>query len=88
LPDIVTSLSLDHEGDHPCQNLGHQQHSTDAKYAHQCPELTAILFGAATHVQSKVTLDQVQRERLALVVMAAAAMSAPARARSSTTARS
>jgi hypothetical protein len=138
LPDIATSLSLHYEGNDPCQNLDHQQHRTDPKHRHQRPELATIQFRAATHVQSKVTFNQVECEWLPFrrlevrganensqsrrghstdstakpssakqpiaihaaalmscftsvwppkkdVVMAAAAISAPARARSSTT---
>jgi hypothetical protein len=64
LPDIAISLSLHHEGDHPCQNLDRQQRRTDTKDPHQRPELAAIQFRAATHVQSKVTLSQMERKWL------------------------
>jgi hypothetical protein len=58
LSGIAVSLSLDYEGNHPCQNLDHQQRRTDTKDAHQRPELPAVLFGAATHVQGEVAFNQ------------------------------
>jgi hypothetical protein len=62
LPDIAIGLSLHHEGNHPRQNLDYQQHRTGTKHPHQRPELAAIQFRAATHVQSKVTFNQMERE--------------------------
>jgi hypothetical protein len=59
------SLPLGHEGSHPCQNLEHQQHSTDAKDPHQRPELATVQFRAAPHVQGKVTFNQVECEWIA-----------------------
>jgi hypothetical protein len=65
LPDIATSLPLDHEGNHPRQNLAHQQHCADTKDPHQHPELSAIQLRAATHMQGKITFNQVEREWIA-----------------------
>jgi hypothetical protein len=57
LPDIDTSLPLRHEGNHPCQDLDHQQHCAYTKDPHQSPELTAVQFGAAAHMQGKIAFD-------------------------------
>lgn len=61
MPDIATSLPLHNEGNRPCQNLDHQQHRTYTKDPHQGPELTAVQFGAAAHMQGKIAFDQVER---------------------------
>jgi hypothetical protein len=43
-------------GNHPRQNLDHQQQRTHTKDPHQRPELATVQFCAATHVQSKIAL--------------------------------